>query len=114
VWIVDAHGHVKRTYLVSGSTEDNLRRGTYHVYSRSRWAVGTDDTGVMQWFVRFAHGTDQGAPIGFHSIPTHFGHPLQTKRQLGTPQSHGCIRQKTSDALAMWHFAHIGTTVVVV
>ena len=114
VWIVAADGHVRRTYLVSGSLTDNLRPGTYHVYSRSRWAVGIDDTGVMQWFVRFAYGTDQGASIGFHSIPTHLGRPLQKVSQLGTPQSDGCIRQRTGDAIAMWHFGHIGTKVVVV
>jgi len=114
VWIVDAGGRVERTYLVSGSVEDNLDTGTYAVYSRSRWAVGIDDSGVMQYFVRFARGNDQGAPIGFHSIPTKDGHPLQTVGQLGTPQSHGCIRQKTADAIAMWHFARIGTKVVVV
>lgn len=114
VWIVAEDGRVRRTYLVSGSTTDNLRPGTYHVYSRARWAVGIDDTGVMQWYVRFAHGTEQGAPIGFHSIPTHFGRPLQKVSQLGTPRSDGCVRQRTKDAIAMWHFARLGTKVVVV
>lgn len=114
VWIVGDDGQVERTYLTSGSVEDNLRPGTYQVYSKSRWAVGIDDSGVMQYFVRFAHGTDSGASIGFHSIPTKNGHPLQTIAQLGTPLSHGCIRQKTADAIAMWDFADIGTEVVVV
>ncbi|MGZ6678253.1 MAG: L,D-transpeptidase, partial [Nocardioides sp.] len=62
----------------------------------------------------FAHGTDSGASIGFHSIPTKDGKPLETIAQLGTPLSHGCIRQKTEDAIAMWDFADIGTEVVVV
>jgi len=114
VWIVDADGTVERTYPVSGSSEDNLRPGTYHVYGKSRWAVGIDDSGVMQYFVRFAHGNDNGASIGFHTIPTKDGKPLQTVAQLGTPLSHGCIRQKTDDAIAMWDFASVGTTVVVV
>jgi lipoprotein-anchoring transpeptidase ErfK/SrfK len=113
VWIVGSDGKVQRTYPVSGSLEDNLKTGTYAVYSRSRWAVGVDDSGVMQYFVRFAHGTDEGAAIGFHSIPTKNGKPLQTAKQLGTPQSHGCIRQKTDDAIAMWDFAQDGTKVVV-
>jgi len=114
VWIVGSDGKVERTYPVSGSDEDNLRPGTYHVYSKSRWAVGIDDSGVMQYFVRFAHGTDSGASIGFHSIPTKHGKPLQTVAQLGERLSHGCIRQKTADAVAMWDFASVGTTVVVV
>jgi len=82
------------------------------VYSRSRWAVGISDSGVMQYFVRFAHGPN--AAIGFHSIPTKNGTPLQTIAQLGTPQSHGCIRQKLADAVRMWDFAGVGTDVVVV
>jgi hypothetical protein len=111
VWLVDPDESVRATYLVSGSVTDNLDPGRYDVYSRSRWAVGVDDSGRMQYFVRFAHG--RHAAIGFHSIPTKRGKPLQTEAQLGTPQSHGCIRQKLPDAVAMWEFAHVGTDVVV-
>jgi len=113
VWLVDASDDVERTYLVSGSMTDNLQPGTYEVYSRSRWAVGVDDSGVMQYFVRFTQGPT-GAAIGFHTIPTHNGVPLQSVAQLGTPQSHGCIRQRTPDAIALWNHAPVGTEVVVV
>jgi lipoprotein-anchoring transpeptidase ErfK/SrfK len=113
VWLVDDDDRVQRTYLGSGSVVDNLRPGTYSVYSRSRWAVGVDDSGAMQFFVRFAKGPG-GAAIGFHTIPTKHGVPLQEASQLGTPQSHGCIRQRRADAVALWHFAPVGTRVVVV
>ncbi len=109
VWLVD--GTVRSTYLVSGSLTDNLQPGRYEVYSRSRWAVGVDDSGVMEYFVRFAHGAH--AAIGFHSIPTKHGRPLQTVAQLGSPQSHGCIRQAKPDAQRLWTFAPVGTKVVV-
>jgi hypothetical protein len=112
VWLVATDGTVASTYPVSGSVTDNLDPGRYDVYSRSRWAVGVEDSGVMQYFVRFAHGAH--AAIGFHSIPTKNGTPLQTVAQLGTPQSHGCIRQKLVDAQRMWAFARVGTDVVVV
>jgi len=112
VWLVGDRDKVQRTYLVSGSLLDNLEPGTYSVYSKSRWAVGIDDSGVMEYFVRFAQGPS-GAAIGFHTIPTKDGSPLQTKAQLGTPQSHGCIRQRTADAIALWDFAPIGGSVVV-
>jgi hypothetical protein len=112
VWLVDEQESVVSTYLVSGSVTNNLGPGTYAVYSRSRWAVGVDDSGVMQYFVRFAQGPN--AAIGFHSIPTKNGEPLQTIAQLGTPQSHGCIRQRLSDAVRMWEFAGVGTPVVVI
>ncbi|MFT4008461.1 MAG: L,D-transpeptidase [Nocardioidaceae bacterium] len=111
VWLVGADGEVQRTYAVSGSLTDNLHPGSYTVFSKSEWAVGVDDSGVMRYFVRFAHG--ENAAIGFHSIPTKDGVPLQTKKQLGTPQSHGCIRQDLPDAIALWNFAPVGTKVVV-
>ena len=111
VWLVDASDAVRRTYLVSGSLTDNLSPGTFAVYSKSRWAVGVDDSGVMQYFVRFTRGDN--AAIGFHSIPTKDGRALQTRAQLGTPQSHGCIRQALPDAIRLWNFAPVGTKVVV-
>jgi lipoprotein-anchoring transpeptidase ErfK/SrfK len=115
VWLVgESHGSddVDRTYLVSGSVYQNLHPGTFSVYSKSRWAVGVDDSGVMQYFVRFTQGPT-GAAIGFHSIPTKDDKPLQTRAQLGTPQSHGCIRQDLRDAISLWDFAPVGTKVVV-
>ncbi len=111
VWLVDKGDEVRRTYLVSGSLTDNLDPGTYAVYSRSRHAVGINDSGVMEYFTRFTRGVN--AAIGFHSIPTKNGRSLQTEKQLGTPQSHGCIRQATPDAKRLWAFAPIGTKVVV-
>jgi hypothetical protein len=113
VWLVGAHDALRRTYLVSGSTSDNLHPGTYQVYSRSMHAIGVDDSGTMRYFVRFTRG-DTGAAIGFHDIPVADGHRTQSASQLGTPQSHGCIRQKTVDAKALWRFAPLGTTVVVI
>jgi hypothetical protein len=111
VWLVDADGKAERTYLVSGSLTDNLHPGTYDVYSTSRWATGIDESGVMQYFVRFTRGAN--AAIGFHSIPTKNGRALQSRAQLGSPQSHGCIRQWLPDAKALWDFAPVGTKVVV-
>ncbi|MEO7351614.1 MAG: L,D-transpeptidase [Marmoricola sp.] len=111
VWLVEDGDEVVRTYLVSGSLTDNLDPSTYSVYSKSRWAVGIGDTGVMQYFTRFTHGDN--AAIGFHSIPTKHGKALQTHAQLGTPRSHGCIRQALPDAKKLWDFAPVGTKVVV-
>ncbi|EON24738.1 ErfK/YbiS/YcfS/YnhG family protein [Nocardioides sp. CF8] len=112
VWLVRKDGSVRRTYLVSGSLLDNLDPGRYSVFSTSRWAVGIDDSGVMEYFVRFAHG--ESAAIGFHTIPTKLGTALQSRAQLGTPQSHGCIRQARADAIALWKFAPEGSSVVVI
>ena len=111
VWLVTGARKVQRTYLVSGSVYDNLDPGTYSVYSRSEQAWGIDDSGTMKYFVRFTQGDN--AAIGFHDIPEDDGKLVQTVAQLGTPLSHGCIRQKRADAIALWNFAPLGTTVVV-
>lgn len=111
VWLVGRGGEVRRTYLVSGSVYDNLEPGTYAVYSRSEQAWGIDDSGTMKYFVRFTQGDN--AAIGFHDIPVDDGQRVQTFDSLGTPQSHGCIRQRRSDAKALWAFAPLGTKVVV-
>ena len=111
VWLVGDDGKVQRTYLVSGSVYDNLDPGSYQVYSRSEQAWGIDDSGTMKYFVRFTQG--DRAAIGFHDIPVDDGKPVQTVAQLGTPLSHGCIRQKEADAIALWEFAPLGTDVVV-
>ena len=111
VWLVSEDDEVERTYLASGSLYDNLDPGTYSVYSKSEQAYGIDDSGTMKYFVRFTQGNS--AAIGFHDIPIADGKPVQTRAELGTPQSHGCIRQARPDAIALWDFAPIGTTVVV-
>lgn len=111
VWLVDGRDAVRRSYLVSGSIYDNLGPGTYAVYSRSRHAVGIDDSGTMEYMVRFTRG--ERAAIGFHSVPVHRGVKVQTRAELGTPLSHGCVRQWMPDARALWDFAPVGTTVVV-
>lgn len=111
VWLV-GRDRVERTYLVSGSVYDNLQPGAYEVWSRSEQAYGIDDSGTMRWFVRFAHGPR--AAIGFHDIPVSGGEPVQTRAELGTPLSHGCVRQHADDAIALWEFAPLGTPVVVV
>jgi hypothetical protein len=111
VWLVRSHDRVADTYLVSGSIYDNLDPGTYEVYSRSEQAWGIDDSGSMKYFVRFASGDN--AAIGFHDIPVDDGRPVQTADELGTPLSHGCIRQRRADAKRLWDFAPLGTKVVV-
>ena len=111
-WSLSTDQTVLRTYPVSGSVYDNLHPGAFNVYSKSESAWGVDDSGTMKYFVRFTQG-DSGAAIGFHDIPVKDGELVQTEAQLGTPLSHGCIRQRRSDAIALWKFAPLGTSVVV-
>ena len=113
VWLVGDGGNAFDTYLVSGSTSNNLKPGRYRVFSRSRHAVGFDQHSTMEYFVRFARG--ENSNIGFHDVPVDSnGKRVQSVDELGTPRSAGCIRQKRADAKRMWRFADTGTRVVVV
>lgn len=110
VWLVGRDGETRRTYLVSGSLYDNLDPGSYEVYSRSLDAVGVDGS-ELRYMVRFTQGWNDA--IGFHWIPRLNGKRMQTRAELGRPQSHGCVRQAAPDARALWRFAPVGTPVVV-
>jgi lipoprotein-anchoring transpeptidase ErfK/SrfK len=111
IWWVESDGSVIRTGLGSGQPDSPVP-GTYAVYSRTEFATGLDGS-KMQKFVRFTKGPN-GWAIGFHSIPTVAGVPVQTEAELGQPLSHGCIRQGEADADFTWQFAPVGSTVVVV
>lgn len=114
VWLVEKGNEVARTYMVSGSRFDQLPTGTYEVYSVSRHTISWHGTETMEYMVRFHQG--ERAAIGFHDLPvdTVTGDEVQTLAELGTPLSDGCIRQEEVDAKALWGFAPVGTTVVVV
>lgn len=111
MWWVDQNEQVLRTALVSGRA-NTPTLGTFEVYSKTLNATGLDGS-QMDYFVRFTKGPN-GWAIGFHDIPTMGGAPVQTQSQLGTPLSHGCIRQDETDAQFTWEFLDVGSSVVVV
>ena len=50
---------------------------------------------------------------GFHSIPIHEDKsPFQTKEQLGTLRSGGCVRQDFDDAVWTFGWTDVGTRVI--
>jgi lipoprotein-anchoring transpeptidase ErfK/SrfK len=113
VWLVKSDDSVARTYLVSGAKKESLLPpGEYNVYSKSRHAVSLNHKETMNYMVRFAAGDH--AAIGFHDVPAFGdGRLAQSREELGTPLSAGCIRAWISDARAMWEFTKVGTAVVV-
>lgn len=110
VWLVLADGSVARSYRVSGR-RGVPRPGTYGVKSKSN-PSGTKGGLRLDHMVRFTKGRNLW--IGFHAIPVSAKGPIQSQRQLGQALSHGCIRQAPADAAALWEFAPVDTTVVVV
>ncbi len=112
IWKVETDGSVVDTYRVSGR-EGQPKPGTYSVFSKSlRTCARAHPDICMRFMVRFAHSLS-GDNIGFHEIPARNGVPLQAEDQLGMALSGGCVRQATIDAIRMFDWADIGTTVVV-
>ncbi len=113
VWLVDDDGGSQRTYLVSGArNEQLLDPGSYHVSSKSLHAISFDHKATMDFMVRFAQG--EHSAIGFHDVPAlPDGSLAQSRADLGTPTSAGCIRQWRPDAKALWRFTEVGSLVVV-
>ncbi|MGI8434190.1 MAG: L,D-transpeptidase family protein [Nocardioidaceae bacterium] len=113
VWLVDADARVLRTYLVSGArNEQLLDPGSYHVSSKSLHAISFNHKETMDFMVRFAQG--EHSAIGFHDVPAlPDGSLAQSRADLGTPTSAGCIRQWRPDARALWRFTDVGSLVVV-
>ncbi|OIJ67573.1 hypothetical protein [Streptomyces mangrovisoli] len=104
VWLVEADGRVRRTFEVLPGDVDP-RPGTYAVTSRSNAVTGSDGRPI-QHVVRFT--AVDGVTIGFS---TAVGEPT------GAPDPDaktGGIRESRADGEAMWQFATIGETVVVV
>ena len=109
VWLVEDDGWVYASYAVSGR-RNYPRNGTYHVIRRIN--PGWSHTLRLPYFVGFTYGNT--TDVGFHGIPLKpSGTPIQSDSQLGTPLSHGCVRQSQATAHIMWNWAQMGTTVVV-
>ncbi|MFM8381222.1 MAG: peptidoglycan-binding protein [Actinomycetota bacterium] len=114
VWAVDDDETVIRSWLVSGSRNDNEVPGIHIVYSRSGISESLDGASSFRFMVRWLDTGDDA--IGFHSLPrrTFDGSPYQSEDELGVPQSGGCQRQADLDAEFTWKFAPRGTIVVVI
>ncbi|WP_210591569.1 hypothetical protein [Streptomyces sp. GESEQ-35] len=104
VWLVAQGDKVTRTFKVTPSTVDPLP-GTYTVTSRSNTATGSDGT-LIEHVVRFT--SVDGVAIGFSAAVDG-----STPTPDPTVQTGG-IRESRADGDAMWQFATIGHTVVVI
>jgi hypothetical protein len=112
VWLVDERNQLVDTYLVSGR-EAVPAPGTYHIFSKSVSAWAGHDGITMKWMARFAVARS-GLAIGLHAIPRYSnGQPMQTEDELGYYRSGGCVRQPDDKAQALYEWAPIGTTVIV-
>jgi hypothetical protein len=106
VWVINGDESVERTYLVSGKVA-TPPPGRYRVQSKSATTQARNGSAWMRWMVRFNGG------IGFHQIPQKGPNPMQTENELGYYRSHGCVRQAAEDAQFLFHWATVGTPVIV-
>lgn len=110
VWLIDENERLVDTYPVSGR-QGIPAPGTYQVFSKSLDTRSLTGGITMRHMVRFAYGPR--VAYGFHSIPRGpDGVPLQTEAELGTFQSAGCVRQADAKAEALYDWAPLGTTVI--
>ncbi|MFB6843681.1 hypothetical protein ACFCXS_02210 [Streptomyces sp. NPDC056373] len=109
VWLVAGDEAISRTFEVDPSAVDPAP-GTYAVTSRSNSATGSDGIQV-EHVVRFA-GVD-GVVIGFSAAVDESGTPAPAVTPAPNVRTGG-IRESRLDGDAMWTFATIGRTVVVV
>ncbi|WP_086021372.1 hypothetical protein [Streptomyces zinciresistens] len=104
VWLVEAGGKVRRTFRVAPGSVDPVP-GPYVVGSRSSSVTGSDGLPV-EHVVRFAEV--EGVTVGFSAkVPGATPQPDPTARTGG-------IRESREDGEAMWEFATIGRSVVVI
>ncbi|MFE4333698.1 hypothetical protein ACFRQM_30980 [Streptomyces sp. NPDC056831] len=104
VWLVDAAGHVTRTFEVMPSAL-NPRPGTYQVDTRSGPASKGSDGVMIEHVVRFAMA--DGVAVGFSAA-------LDGSMESPDPSlKTGGVRMSRADGDAMWAFATVLTKVVV-
>jgi hypothetical protein len=112
VWLMEDDLYASASYAVSGRryTPDP---GTYQVFRKLENGYAKSDPSLrLPYFVGFTYGST--TDIGFHGIPIRRnGTQIQRDAQLGTPLSHGCIRQHQWAAKLLYDWAPMGTTVVV-
>jgi hypothetical protein len=111
-WIIDETGYVIWKFPVSGR-RGIPRAGTYHVFRKLEMGRSLHHPDLrLPYFVGFAWGTT--TDIGFHGIPLRPDNSqIEADSQLGQPLSSGCVRVSQVMAEAIYDFAEVGTTVVV-
>ena len=104
VWLVATNNKVQRTFKVTPGTVDPAV-GTYAVTTRANAVTGSDGVQI-EHVVRFA--TTDGIAIGFSAALNGSTAAPDASKKLGG------IREAPADGDAMWQFATVGVTVVVV
>jgi lipoprotein-anchoring transpeptidase ErfK/SrfK len=87
--------------------------GTYKTRSKAAVAYSKPYKLYMEWWMAF---TPDGK-YGLHSLPywklKNGGKLYEGAAHIGTPVSHGCIRQTLVEAKSLYDWAPIGTPVII-
>lgn len=111
-WMIDETNYVVWSFKVSGR-RGMPAAGTYHVFRKLEMGRSKSHPDLrLPYFVGFTWGST--TDIGFHGIPLRPDNSqIESDSQLGQPLSSGCVRVSQLMAKAIYDFAPIGTTVVV-
>lgn len=107
-------GRLLGTHRVStGKWSTPTPIGTHAIKNKITLAYSKPYDLYMEWWMAF---TPDGG-YGLHALPfwklANGGRKYEGLGHLGTPVSHGCIRQSLVEAKALFRWADIGTTVIV-
>lgn len=87
--------------------------GTFAIKNKITMAYSKPYDLYMEWWMAF---TPDGS-YGLHALPfwkqANGGRLYEGLNHLGSPASHGCIRQSLTEATSLFRWADIGTTVIV-
>lgn len=108
------NGSLKGIHRVStGKWSTPTPVGTYAVKNKVPVAYSKPYDLYMEWWMAF---TPDGS-YGLHALPywklKNGGKKYEGVAHIGTPVSHGCIRQSIEEAKALYAWADIGTPVIV-
>lgn len=82
--------------------------GTYTINSKNLRAYSSTYDLYMPYWMAFI-----GSTYGLHELPEWANGTKEGASHIGTPVSHGCIRLGVGDAVEVYDWADVGTTVVI-
>lgn len=113
LWVYEFDRVISIRKISSGKWSTPTPTGTFQVYNKIPNAYSKPYGLYMEWWMAF---TPDGAN-GLHALPywklKNGGKLYEGAAHIGTPVSHGCIRQTLVDAKSLYDWTPIGTPVII-
>jgi len=92
----------------SGKWSMPTPNGTFTINNKNPRAYSSKYNLYMPYWMAFI-----GSTYGLHALPEWANGYKEGENHLGVPISHGCVRLSTENALTLYNWTEIGTTVVI-